>query len=118
MSSRDSARTYIGASPMEGLRKFTATSLATDISSITREVARSGAAVITKHDEPTMVLVSIDRYIEMHKAGAPNLDALTQRFEAMYAAMQAPGVAEATIDALDLDAASTKSSKRLPRRRK
>lgn len=102
---------------VSGLPEFSSTSLATGIGAITREVMKRGAAVITKHDEPVMVLVSIERYAELERAAAPDLDALTDRFDALYARMQAPGVAERTIAALDLDVRSAKLRKTPARRR-
>ena len=99
-----------------GLPEFSSTSLATGISAITREVIKRGAAGITKHEQPVMVLVSIERYAELEKAAAPDLDALTARFDAMYARMQAPGAAERTIAALDLG--TRKASRKSPVRRR
>lgn len=94
-----------------GLAEFSSTTLATGISTITREVMKRGAAVITKHDEPVMVLMSIERYVQLEKAAAPNLDMLTRQFDEMYARMQAPAVAEKTIGALDLGAGRGKGGK-------
>ena len=105
------------ARAISGLSEFSSTSLATGIGAITREVMKRGAAVITKHDEPVMVLVSIERYAELERAAAPDLDALTDRFDAMYAPMQSPGVAERTIAALSLNVQSAKSKKTPARRR-
>src|SRR5438093_770238 len=105
------------ARAISGLPEFSSTSLATGIGAITREVMKRGAAVITKHDEPVMVLISIERYAQLEKAAAPDLDALTDRFDAMYARMQAPGVAERTIAALDLGVRRAKSRKTPARRR-
>lgn len=102
---------------VSGLHEFSSTSLATGIGAITREVMKRGAAVITKHNEPIMVLVSIERYAELERAAAPDLDALTDQFDAMYARMQAPGVAERTITALDLNIQSAKVRKTPVRRR-
>ena len=49
-----------------------------------------------------MVLMSIERYVELERAGTPDLDLLTDRFDELYARMQDPGVADRTIAALDL----------------
>ena len=84
------------------LAGFSATDLAKSVGEVTREVMKRGAAVITRHDEPVMVVLSIDRYRQLEKAAAPDLDALTRDFDALYARMQAPGVAEKTLGALDL----------------
>ena len=98
------------------LPHFSATRLATDMGAVTREVMRRGAAVITRHESPAMVLVSIDRYAELERGSAPDLHALSARFDALYAHMQEPGVAESTLAGLGLSAparepASTRGGK-------
>jgi len=87
---------------VQGLPRFSASSLATRSAQITREVMKRGASVITKHDEPTMVLMSIERYLQLERAAGQNLDLLTQQFDQLYTGMQKPGVARKTIKALDL----------------
>jgi len=88
---------------VQGLQQFSASSLATNSAQITREVQKRGATVITKHAEPTMVLMTIERYLQLQQAAGLNLDLLTQEFDHLYAAMQKPGVARKTVAALDLD---------------
>lgn len=83
-----------------GLATFSATGLVNHIQKVTREVLSQGAALITKHNEPVMVLLSMEKYIRLETAATPNLDALTVQFDRMYARMQAPGVADKTIAAL------------------
>jgi hypothetical protein len=102
---------------VSGLRMFSSTSLATGVGTVTREVMRHGAAVITKHEEPVMVLLSIERYVQLENAAAPNLDVLTREFDALYSRMQAPGVAARTIGALDLRTRRAGEGKRVRRRR-
>ncbi|MGH8142739.1 MAG: hypothetical protein ACREU2_09510 [Steroidobacteraceae bacterium] len=87
---------------VRGLTEFSATELASETSSITRAVFREGAAVITKHQRPVMVLLSVERYAQLERAGSPRLGTLSQRFEELYARMQEPVVAERTLGALDL----------------
>ncbi len=100
----ETARTAVS-----GLPPFSSTELATSVGAVTREVMQRGAVVITKHDEPVMVLMSIERYLELERAGTPNLDLLTARFDDLYARIQAPGVADRTIAALDLQRSATPS---------
>jgi hypothetical protein len=76
---------------VESLPKVTASALVTGMQQVTKTVLTQGAVVITKHDQPAMVLMSVERYRELAQASAPNLDALTKDFDAMYARMQAPG---------------------------
>ena len=102
------------------LTPFSSTELATSVGAVTREVLQRGAVVITKHDEPVMVLMSLERYVELERAGTPDLDLLTDRFDELYARMQAPGVAERSIAALDLQktaASSPRPAKPRSRRR-
>lgn len=73
------------------LPKVTASALVTGMQQVTKTVLTQGAVVITKHDQPAMVLMSVERYRELEQAGAPDLDALAKDFDAMYARMQAPG---------------------------
>ena len=63
-----------------------------------------GAVVITKHDEPTMVLMSMDRYLKLEQAAAPNLDALTQQFDTLFARMQGDAAAQNMADAFAMSA--------------
>jgi hypothetical protein len=92
------------ARAVRGLVEIPATELANRAGAVTREVLRRGAAVITQHDEPVMVMMTVERYAELERAAAPDLDKLTRDFDALYARMQSPGVAERTIAALDLGA--------------
>lgn len=101
-----------GVRTVSGLSQFPSTRLATGIGPITREVMTRGAAVITKHEKPVMVLLSLERYRQMEKAATPNLDALARQFDEAYAGMQAPGVAEKTLSALDLGSRQGKTRKR------
>ena len=57
------------------------------------QVAREGAVVITKHDRPDAVILSIAEYERLSQSKAPNADALTAEFDAMYERMQGPGTA-------------------------
>jgi len=98
-----------GGAAVSGLTPFSSTELATAFGAVTREVMQRGAVVITKHDEPVMVLMSLERYVALERAGAPDLSLLTDRFDELYARMQAPGVAEKSIAALDLQKAGTSS---------
>jgi PHD/YefM family antitoxin component YafN of YafNO toxin-antitoxin module len=94
------------------LTPFSSTELATAVGTVTRAVLQRGAVVITKHDEPVMVLMSLERYVELERAGTPDLDLLTDRFDELYARMQAPGVAERSIAALDLQKTAGSSRRR------
>ena len=66
---------------------------------------RDGAVVITKHDIPKAVLLSIEELDAIAARG--HLDTLARQFDAKYARMQKPGFTEA------LDGAFGASSKQL-----
>jgi len=76
-----------------------ATKLVASMQKVTSTVMTRGAVVITRHDEPAMVLVSIDRYLQLEQAAKPNLDALTRQFDDMFARMQGPQAAQRMSDA-------------------
>jgi PHD/YefM family antitoxin component YafN of YafNO toxin-antitoxin module len=78
---------------------FTATNLAGGMQKVTSTVMAEGAVVITRHDQPTMVLMSVDRYLKLEQAAEPNLDALAQRFDDMFARMQGADAAQGMADA-------------------
>ena len=76
---------------------------------------RDGAVVITKHDAPKAVLISIEE-LEAIAAGG-RLDTLTQEFDAQYAKMQKPGFSKAMNTAFDatpkqLGAAAVKAARK------
>lgn len=72
------------------LPSFTASALANQTQAVTNEVLKSGAVVVTRHREPTMVLMRYDRYLELTAAKDNKLAALTEQFEREFAAMQTP----------------------------
>jgi len=77
------------------LPSVSATQLVAGIQQVGRTVAAHGAVLITKHDQPAFVLMSVERYREMKRAAEPDLGALGGEFDAMLARMQGQG------DALD-----------------
>jgi prevent-host-death family protein len=79
------------------LPSVTATELVAGIQKVGRAVAAHGAVLITKHDQPAFVLMSVERYRELQRAAEPDLGALSGEFDAMFACMQ--GQADALADA-------------------
>lgn len=65
-----------------------ATSAKNGFASVLDTAVQDGAVVITKHDAPKAVLVSIDRMSELLARHEPNLKALTQEFDEMVARMR------------------------------
>ncbi|MEJ8814111.1 hypothetical protein WKW77_23705 [Variovorax ureilyticus] len=82
-----------------GLPAVSATNLVAGMQKVTSAVMTHGAVVVTRHDEPAMVLMSIDRYLALEQAAEPDLDALTRQFDDMFARMQGDEAAEAMEDA-------------------
>jgi len=57
-------------------------------------VAKEGAVVITKHDRPDAVIMSIDAYRRLTESKLPDLDLLTADFDALYERLQRPDTAQ------------------------
>jgi antitoxin Phd len=49
---------------------------------------RGGAVVITKHDSPKAVLISVENFNALSGAAETKLDTLSQEFDALLARMQ------------------------------
>lgn len=81
------------------LPTVSATKLVGGMQKVTSTVMSHGAIVVTRHDEPTMVLMSIDRYLKLERAAEPNLDILTRQFDDMFARMQGAQASQAMEDA-------------------
>lgn len=97
------------------LPTVSATQLVAGMQKVARAVMNHGAVLITKHDEPAMVLLSVDRYLELEQAAEPDLDTLTRQFDDMYTRMQAPHAAQRMADAFamsetELGAAAVKAA--------
>ncbi len=103
MSSAASARAAILERLTREHPTVSATRLVAGMQKVTSAVMAEGEVVVTRHDQPSMVLMSIDRYLRLREAAEPDLDSLTRRFDDMYARMQAPGVAEAMENVFGLD---------------
>jgi len=76
--------TYPGAKIMS----FTRTALAGEIQKVSKAVQAQGEVVITSHNKPEMVLMTVERYAELQQASRPSLDNLTQEFDQLIAQMQ------------------------------
>lgn len=73
------------------LPSVSATQLVAGIQKVGRTVATHGAVLITKHDQPAFVLMSVERYRELQRAAEPDLGALGGEFDALLARMQDQG---------------------------
>jgi prevent-host-death family protein len=93
------------------LPSVSATQLVAGIQKVSRAVATHGAVLITKHDQPTYVLMSVERYREMQRAAEPDLGALGGEFDAMLARMQSQGDALADAFAMAPEAIGAAAAK-------
>jgi len=82
-----------------GLPAVSATRLVSGMQKVTSDVMTHGAVVVTRHDQPAMVLMSIDRYLALEQAAEPDLDALTRQFDDMFSRMQGDEAAQPMSDA-------------------
>ena len=69
-------------------------------------VAKDGAVVITKHDRPDAVILSMEAYQRLAGPRQPDLDVLTAEFDALYERLQQPGAAQKIEAVFALDPAA------------
>jgi hypothetical protein len=62
---------------------------------------RGGSVVITKHDAPKAVLLSIAEFEALGGSRQPDLNALSAEFDSLAARLQAPGVRKALKSAFE-----------------
>ena len=68
----------------------TATDAKKQFGRVLEMVLRGGAVVITKHDAPKAILLSVDEFNALTQATGSKLDSLSADFDAMLARMQTP----------------------------
>lgn len=90
---------------LDDLPSVSTTELAGAIQKVTGAVVSAGAVLVTKHDQPAMVLVSVDRYLQLTRAAEPDLAALARRFDDMVARMQGPDAERRMIEAFAMSPA-------------
>lgn len=69
---------------------ITATDAKKQFGRVLELVLRGGAVVITKHDAPKAILLSMEEFQALTQSAASPLDSLTGEFDAMLARMQTP----------------------------
>ncbi len=69
---------------------YTATDAKNEFGRVLEMVIQGGAVVITKHDAPKAVLISVDEFNALSHAREKKLDSLTHEFDALLAQMQTP----------------------------
>jgi antitoxin Phd len=73
-----------------GATRISATVAKNGFGRILDRVIQGGTVVITKHDAPKAVLISIDEFDALSQAGQTKLDALSGEFDALLSRMQTP----------------------------
>jgi antitoxin Phd len=69
---------------------FTATDAKKEFGRVLEIVLRGGRVVITKHDAPKAVVLSMDEFTALTQATERTLEALSGHFDALLAGMQTP----------------------------
>ena len=69
---------------------FTATDAKKQFGQVLELVLRGGVVVITKHDAPKAIVLSMDEFDALTQGAASRLDSLSADFDAMLARMQTP----------------------------
>jgi prevent-host-death family protein len=69
---------------------YTATDAKNEFGRVLELVTQGGAVVITKHDAPKAVLISVEEFNALSHAREKRLDSLTNEFDALLAQMQTP----------------------------
>jgi prevent-host-death family protein len=69
---------------------FTATDAKKQFARVLELVLQGGAVVITKHDAPKAVLLSVDEFTALTTASERTLDTLSAEFDTLLARMQTP----------------------------
>ncbi|MEO7042479.1 MAG: type II toxin-antitoxin system prevent-host-death family antitoxin [Gemmatimonadaceae bacterium] len=75
---------------------ITATEAQNEFGRVLEQTTRDQVVVITRHNVPRAVLVSVDRYRELLSTESTILNSLTDEFDAMLARMQTPEVRAGT----------------------
>jgi antitoxin (DNA-binding transcriptional repressor) of toxin-antitoxin stability system len=70
------------------LPAVTATDIKNSFASVWDRMSAAGAIAITRHEKPRAVLVTVERFEELIRAGKPDLDRLTEEFDGLLASMQ------------------------------
>lgn len=70
--------------------RFTATQAKNEFGRVLELVLQGGAVVITRHDAPKAILISMDEFNKLSHAAERMLDSLSQEFDTLLARMQSP----------------------------
>ena len=84
------------ALPGVGVVTVSATDAQNEFGRVMEQAIRDHTVIITRHNVPKVVLLSVERYRELASAESMALDSLTGEFDAMLARMQTPKVRSGT----------------------
>jgi len=72
------------------LSSLTASEAKAEFARVLEIAAGGGAVVVTKHDAPKAVVISVENFNALAAAAGTNLDSLDREFDALLARMQTP----------------------------
>jgi antitoxin Phd len=75
---------------LEATPRYTATRAKNEFGHILETALRGGTVVITKHNSPKAVLISIDGFRKLTRSLETQLNLLEEEFDSLYAGMQTP----------------------------
>ena len=75
---------------MLALSSVTASEAKTEFARVLEIAARGGGVVVTKHDAPKAIVLSVENFNALAAAAETNLDTLDREFDALLARMQTP----------------------------
>lgn len=78
----------------EGRALVTATEAKNKFGRLLERAIQGGVVVITKHDAPKAVLISMDRYTALSSAAESKINALSAEFDSLLMRMQRPGMGD------------------------
>ena len=79
----------------KGRALVTATEAKNRFGHLLEQAMRGGVVVITKHDAPQAVLISMDEYTALAGAPEARIDSLSAEFDSLLLRMQRPGASKA-----------------------
>jgi prevent-host-death family protein len=91
---------YESRSPASEVVRISSTEAQNGFGQVLDLASRDRAVLITRHDAPQAVVISVERYRELTRSSRPDLGRLTAEFDAMVAAIRAPAAKEAVREAL------------------
>ena len=81
--------------PLDHKASVTATEAKNSFGLLLEKALRGSVVVITKHNAPKAVLISMDRYAALARAPEAQLDNLSAEFDSLLVRMQRPGARRA-----------------------